>query len=450
MEDMNKRLAKRNLPLINTRLIEEYDYKTKEQIPVPYEPFAVQIDVVYHYFVYELSSEFDQKNIAGVDVQFEGVVDLIEKDENAKVFKLADNNLFKYLDNCSCDACKKTIGRNKYIVFSKVGKPVESRDDLVVLGTTCAKDYFPFNVVDYVGNLESFYVELFGECDDSMGFGFRDSSYVNIQRLFRYVGAVTKDFVVYEKDNVTRTHVECLIKGKKDPDEKFEYVSPKTSWQDMQQWIKDCYSIGNCCGEFECNIHSIMFEPQKHEDDPIKLRDYINMKYLGLACYAFVGAKKWHDRQTAKLAKQQAYLDSISNEYVGNVGDKFEMQLMFERTIGFEGDYSYTFFHFFRDQAGHIFKWSSAKKLYEAFCSLNGRSDWIDFEPGKTYVLKGTIKAHNEYKDVKQTCITRCKVLKDPYDSHLFDKKQIAKVLDDLQAQRAAEKHDDLAIFDIA
>lgn len=54
LADMNRRLAKKNLPLINAKLLEEYDCKTKEQIPVLYEPFAIQIDVVYHYYVYEL------------------------------------------------------------------------------------------------------------------------------------------------------------------------------------------------------------------------------------------------------------------------------------------------------------------------------------------------------------------------------------------------------------
>ena len=179
LADMNRRLSKRNLPLINAKLLEEYDCKTKEQVPVPYEPFAIQIDVTYHYYVYELSSEFDQNNIAGVNVQFEGVIDLIDQNENAKVFKLADSNLFKYLDNCQCDECHKSIGRNKYIVFSKSGKPVESRDDLVVLGTSCAKNYFPFDVVNYIGDVENFYAELFGDCDDSMEYGFHSNNYIN-------------------------------------------------------------------------------------------------------------------------------------------------------------------------------------------------------------------------------------------------------------------------------
>lgn len=425
ISDMNRRLAKKNLPIINAELLKEYDCKTKEQIPVPYEPFAIEIDVIYHYFEYELSSEFDQKNIAGVDVQFEGVVDLIEKDENAKVFKLADTNLFKYLNNCECDECHKSIGRNKYIVFSKSGKPVENREDLVVLGTSCAKNYFPFDVVNYIGNVENFYQELFNEYD-SMG-GYRvPSNYINVKRLFHLVGCVTDDFKVYEKEGVTKGYVELLIKGKQDKN--FVYVEPKTKWEDMEQWLISAYgNWDNLCGEFEINVHSTMFEPQTESNPDIKLRDEINLKYLGIACYAFVGAKKAHDKELERLAKEKMYKDSIKNEWFGNVGDKFEKEVMFEKIIGFEGYYGYTYFVFFRDEDGRVFKWSTNKGTYQCWHKTNGRDAYLEYEVGKKYLIKGSIKEHSEYKGIKQTVITRCKVLKDEYETHVFNPKDVVK-----------------------
>ena len=454
MEDMNKRLAKRNLPLINAKLLEEYDVKTKEQIPVPYEPFAIQIDVVYHYFVYELSSEFDQKNIAGIDVQFEGVIDLVEKDENAKVFKLADTNLFKYLNNCQCDECHKSIGRNKYIVFSKSGKPVESRDDLVVLGTSCAKNYFPFNVVDYIGNVEAFYAELFEECDDSMGFGFHNSNYVNIQRLFHYVGIATEDFKMYEKDNGTRNKVELLIKGKREKNA--VYYEPRITWEDMSSWLMDAYgNWDNLCGEFEINVHSTMFEPRHNPEDPIKFRQDINMKYLGIACYAFVGAKKAHDKKLAEEARRKAYLDSINDSYFGEIGDKFEKELVFEKSFAYQNDFGYyggtTYILLFRDDEGHVFKWSTSNGCYKCWCSINGKCDYVDYEVGKKYLIKGSIKDHAEYKGVKQTVITRCKVLKDEYESHVFSQKEIEKIMESKKSEEPSGVYEDpFEVFNIA
>ena len=423
MKDMNKRLARKSLPLINFNLIEEYDLDSYEVIQVPYPPFAEEIPTRNHYFVYELSSEFDQKNISGVDVQFEGVIDLIEKNENAKVFKLADSNLFKYLKDCRCDECKKSIERSKYIVFSKAGKPVESREDLIVLGTSCAKNYFPFNVVDYIGNLETFYTELFEECDDSMGFGHRDSNYVNIQTLFRYTAAVTDDFKVYEKDGITKGYVECLIKGKKN--DNIVYTTPKTKWEDMAEWLKAAY--GEPKDEFSTNIYSVIFEPRTESNPELRFRSDINLKYLGIACYAFVGAKKAHDKELEKLAREKMYKDGCADGWFGNIGDKFEKELMFERIIGFDGYYGYTYFIFFRDEEGHVFKWSSANGNYHCWCKTNGKDGYCDYEVGKKYLIKGSIKDHSEYKGVKQTVITRCKVLKDECELHVFSQKEVVK-----------------------
>ena len=36
-----------------------------------------------------------------------------------------------------------------------------------------------------------------------------------------------------------------------------------------------------------------------------------------------------------------------------------------------------------------------------------------DYEIGHKYLIKGSIKAHEEYRGVKQTVITRCKVVDD-------------------------------------
>lgn len=435
LADMNRRLSKKNLPLINAKLLEEYDIDTFEVVPVPYEPFAINVPICYHYYTYELSSEFDQKNIAGVDVQFEGVVDLIDKNENAKVFKLADSNLFKYLNNCECDECHKSIGRNKYIVFSKSGKPVEGRNDLVVLGTSCAKNYFPFDVVNYIGNVENFYAELFGDCDDSMGCGFHSDNYINIRRLFSLVGCVTNDFTVYTKDGGTKGDVELLIKGK--TDKNFVYVEPKTKWEDMVEWLKAAY--GEAKDEFSTNVHGVMFDPYSEE---LKLRDDIDMKYLGIACYAFVGAKKAHDKELERLAKEKMYKDSVKNEWFGAVGDKFEKELMFEKIIGFEGYYGYTFFLFFRDEEGRVFKWSTGKQFYECWCKDNGKKGDVDYEVGKKYLIKGSVKDHSEYNGVKQTVITRCKVLKDEYESHVFSEKEIKKIR---EAKTKSDKSNDLS-----
>lgn len=50
----------------------------------------------------------------------------------------------------------------------------------------------------------------------------------------------------------------------------------------------------------------------------------------------------------------------------------------------------------FEDAQGHQFLWKTGS--------------YIEAQEGDKVTLKGTIKAHSEYKGIKQTELTRCKV----------------------------------------
>lgn len=393
-EALNRKLAKKNLP------------------PVEYfTSFSDWNDCV----TITLRSSFTQTNIKGVDVKFEGVVDLIEQDQNSKVFKLNNPKLNHFLKDCECDECHKKIGRNKYIVFSKKGKEVESRNDIFVLGTTCAKSYFPFNVESFIGFLGSD-MEDFWQLDE---YNCGGSSYMNktvdFNTLYKAVSEVTDNLKVYEKDGVTRNAVEnCVF------DRKWRPLEPKIPFSDVCEWLKDRFSNIDNYDEFGMNIHSVVF-------DGDKIRERVYIKYIGIAIYSFIAAKKEHDKKLEKEAKEKMYRDSVKDEWFGNVGDKFEKELMFEKIIGFDGYYGYTYFVFFRDEDGRVFKWSTNKGTYQCWHKINGRDAYLEYEVGKKYLIKGSVKEHSEYKGIKQTVITRCKVLKDEYENHVFNPKDVIK-----------------------
>lgn len=113
LKELNEKFSKKRLPLIKCSMeqkeMKRVDEWTKEKTP-------------YTLYVATLSSDFNNTNLSGVDVEFEGIVSLIEKSENDKIFTFKNINYSNLLTNCSCDKCHKKIGRNKYLVFSKVGK----------------------------------------------------------------------------------------------------------------------------------------------------------------------------------------------------------------------------------------------------------------------------------------------------------------------------------------
>ena len=110
-------------------------------------------------------------------------------------------------------------------------------------------------------------------------------------------------------------------------------------------------------------------------------------------------AKEKAERE-AKEAEIRA-LKAIS-QHVGHIGDKVEVKGTYVRSGSWEQrsfggwgtDTMYV--HTFKDADGNVFTWKTQKSL-----GLN-YGDMVD--------VKGTIKNHSEYKDEKQTELTRCKV----------------------------------------
>ena len=411
LADLNKKFAKKGLPLINCSMEKTEMYHvnewSKEKTP-------------YTLYVATLSSDFNQTNLSGVDVEFEGVVSLIEKSENDKIFTFKNINYSSLLANCSCDKCHKKIGRNKYLVFSKVGKEVETRDDLVVLGTSCAKDYFPFSVESYFGYLESAFEEL-GSYDEFSGsLGGCSSHYHTLSAIYDATLACTSNLKCYEKEGVTKGNVLGWLNNLKiDKCTYYRDAYPMPSnpipFEDVISWIKDMYDTDEFVSDFHTNARSVFFKTL--DDGTREMRNEINEKYMGIAVYAFFSAKQNHDKMVAKkIAEEECAKANAEVEYYGAVGDKFELTLTFDKSFCFEGAYGFTYIHLFHDDEGHQFKWSSSNGTYKVEYDKTadfGGIEYCEFEIGHKYLMKGTVKAHNEYKGVKQTVITRCKVLDD-------------------------------------
>ena len=424
LADLNEKFAKKNLPLINCSMekteIYHVDEWTKEKTP-------------YTLYVATLSSDFNQTNLSGVDVEFEGVVSLIEKSENDKIFTFKNINYSNLLANCSCDKCHKKIGRNKYLVFSKVGKKVETRDDLVVLGTSCAKDYFPFSIESYFGYLESAFEELGSYDEFSSSLGGCSSHHYTLSAIYYATLACSDNLKCYEKEGVTKNNVLGWLNNLK-MDKYMHYrdaypiPSNPIPFEDVISWIKDMYDTDEFVSDFHTNARSVFFKTL--DDGTREMRHEINEKYMGIAVYAMFASKQNHDKMVAKkIAEEERAKVNAEVEYYGAVGDKFELTLTFDKSFGFEGAYGFTYIHLFHDDENHVFAWSSSNGTYLCWCKTNGKDGFLEYEVGKKYTLKGTIKAHEEYRNVKQTVITRCKVLKDEYESHVFSKKEIEKVM---------------------
>lgn len=86
------------------------------------------------------------------------------------------------------------------------------------------------------------------------------------------------------------------------------------------------------------------------------------------------------------------------SEHLHKVGDKVDLILTLVRTAVFETHFTYygelNYLYNFEDEDGNVYVWKTSKDI-----DLNGMME-----------VKGTVKENGEYKGIKQTVLTRCKL----------------------------------------
>ena len=112
---------------------------------------------------------------------------------------------------------------------------------------------------------------------------------------------------------------------------------------------------------------------------------------------AYEKQKREREAEEARIKAAKA-----QSSYIGEIGDKVDLQATYERSAWFTTQYGYqtqvVYIHTFRDGDGNALTWKTSATAL------------ADIEEGTIVRLQGTIKEHKEYKDEKQTALTRCKV----------------------------------------
>lgn len=111
-------------------------------------------------------------------------------------------------------------------------------------------------------------------------------------------------------------------------------------------------------------------------------------------------------REAEEEAKRKAEEERIREEkaisrYVGGKGERITFRATYEHSAWFEipgpfGRPETRYVHNFRDEAGN-------KLIWKTGCG-------VGLDTGTAVKVTGTVKEHKEYRDEKQTILTRCKI----------------------------------------
>jgi hypothetical protein len=113
------------------------------------------------------------------------------------------------------------------------------------------------------------------------------------------------------------------------------------------------------------------------------------------------------DRRKKEEEKAERERLKQYSQYVGEVGQRLVFELIYLDTFSFETEWGVMCIHKFKDANNNIIVWKTGNGLGH----YNKEGDFISPQQGDTIKLKGRIKEHSEYKDEKQTVLTRCTIL---------------------------------------
>lgn len=277
-----------------------------------------------------------------------------------------------------CDHCQKIRSRkDTYLVRTPEGA-------IKQVGHSCVKNYLGHRALEQILACANFEREI-REFDEDREYGGSSASTYTINYLSMAVECIERDGFVSKK----------LAQEKDLP------CTSGAVWMHL-------YPVP----EFRANAYTVSEESFKTAEKIIEwgktltgASDYewnlkialsgdcMDHRTAGIVASAYTAYKRHLGLIAERQAKHEAEKGS---EFVGAVNDKVELTLTVTKEMEFATAYGMSAIVLMKDEAGNIFKWFTSRNTLEV---------------GKTYRVKATVKAHEEYKGIKQTSLTRCKAV---------------------------------------
>ena len=270
----------------------------------------------------------------------------------------------------ACDHCHTVRERNKYFFFRENGK-------IQKIGSTCVHEWFGFDMDAIFSSYQNF-VTLAKNLDpeeEEFREAMKSCNYTPIPLAIYSVANVTNNFTAFWDKGSTARRAHDWATSKKQSAFTLNIESVKKA-------IESMWNI-NAKNDFEFNIISALFENGE-------LKEEISNAHFGVASWAIWKA------MFAKLEANKS--EGKASEYIGKVGDKVVLNGTMKLLSSFDTFYGYAYLYQIETEQG-IAKWFAANEC-------PGIS-----EEGKLVTIKGTVKEHKEYKGVKETIVTRCKLV---------------------------------------
>lgn len=289
-----------------------------------------------------------------------------------------------------CDHCNTTRNRNDTFIMS------HESGELKQIGRNCIKDFLGLPSADYYAMLCELEYTLDSKDEDDLGRWSKGEMLTDISdvlkaaamfiRLNGYRSAkmetkTTRNSVNFWMGTDEKKYSEALKEAKPEIQAADEEMA-KASLDLVLSWGEE-----DLKSDFSRNLNILA------------KRGHIADRDLGMVCYMPELLMRTIQRQVEEAAKAKALKESQENStHLGKLKERLKMEVTYTRTVYLgSSQFGDSYINFFTDDSGNALVWKTSNSL-------------SDFTQGSKVKLVGTVKEHGEYRGVKQTSLTRCKV----------------------------------------
>lgn len=299
-----------------------------------------------------------------------------------------------YTSDTVCEHCNsKRYRKNTFLVMN------EETGEFKQVGKSCLKDFTRGMSAEGVAQYTALFEELIeGETPCGVGYGER---YYPVKEFLMYVAETIKHF----------GYVRTQDSGRSTRDRAFDYYmmehGGRFTEKEKQSLREEMQSVSfNAEGNTEFAEKALDWLNSQNVDSNYmhNLKTACSLEYtiyrnLGILASLYPTYNRELEYQAEKRQKELEQAKEQASEqnsiYIGSVGDRVEIDVYSIKCVtSWETQYGVTLIYKIVDTNGNVYTWKTSK--------------FIDEE--NVDMVKGTVKSHNEYRGIKQTEITRCKV----------------------------------------
>lgn len=293
-----------------------------------------------------------------------------------------------------CEHCKTARDRkHSYIVFN------EESGEFKQVGKSCLKDFTGGLSAEYVANFESFLKEI-EEASEFSGLGSWGTSWFEVEKYMAYVAETIRIYGYVRRDSgeiSTADRAEELYRN-----ENGMRVSRSESVK-ARLWDAKVKGFNAENGkELAGTVREWILGNDRDDNYFHNLKvacglDFGGYKVLGLLASSFPAYDRELEFQAEKRAREAKEAEAREkSSWMGNVGDKVSFKIADFRVISsWETQWGMTMVYKFVAEDGREATWKTGNWVSERCIGGN---------------ISGKIKELKEYRGIKQTELTRCKV----------------------------------------